>query len=293
MRASGAPPLHCRQVRCNIEPCQRWLDAWTEAEPPAYRNRACRPFHSRRANPDVPHDSLLYVRRMSDLRRYDEQEIAEILRRATEADGTTPTAAGSGLTLAEIQEIGGEVGIASSRIERAARSLDSPEASPMIRFLGAPRSVTRTVPLERPMSDDEWMRLVVILRETFGARGTVESIGPLRTWYNGNLQVHVEPWEGAHRVRMSTFKGNVTELTTSGLVFLLIGVFTALLIYAKNGLDAGLIMSAALSAVGIGIIGSTRLSLPSWAHRRAVQMEDIAERIPRLLSERSGAEGAS
>jgi hypothetical protein len=225
---------------------------------------------------------------MSDSRRYDEQEIAEILRRATEADEALPkNTAGAGLTLPQIQEVGSEVGIAAERIERAARSLDLPKASPPASFLGAPRSVARMVPLDRPLSDDEWMRLVVILRETFGAKGTVESIGPLRTWYNGNLQVHVEPWEGGHRVRMSTFKGNVTELTGMGAAFLLMAVFTAFLIYFKKGMDAGLIMSAMFGALGLGVIGSTRFALPAWADRRAAQMEEIAERIPRLLDERS------
>ena len=237
----------------------------------------------------MPHDSRLYVRHMSDSRRYGEQEIAEILRRASEAEEVAPPpAAGTGLTLAQIQEVGGEVGIAAARIERAARSLDLPEASPPVRFLGAPRSVTRMVPLDRPLSDDEWVRLVVILRETFGAKGTVESIGPLRTWYNGNLQVHVEPWEGGHRVRMSTFKGNVTELTVMGSVFLLMAIFTGLLIYFKKGMDVGLIMSAMFGALGLGVIGSTRLGLPAWADRRAAQMEEIAERIPRRLDEQSG-----
>mgnify|MGYP001819469135 CR=1 FL=1 len=225
---------------------------------------------------------------MSDSRRYDEQEIAEILRRATEADEALPPAAGTGLTLAQIQEIGGEVGIASERIESAARVLDLPEASPPARFLGAPRSVAHVVPLDRPLTDDEWMRLVVILRETFEARGTVESVGPLRTWYNGNLHVHVEPWEGGHRVRMSTLKGNVTELTTMGAMFLLMAVFTAFIIYAKKGMDPGLIMSALFGVLGLGVIGRTRLALPAWADRRAAQMEEIAERIPRLMSDPSG-----
>jgi hypothetical protein len=206
---------------------------------------------------------------MSDSRRYDEQEIAEILQRATEADEAAPPAAGSGLTLAQIQEVGSEVGIPTARIERAARSLDLSKASPPASFLGAPRSVTRMVPLDRPLSDDEWMRLVVILRETFGAKGTVESIGPLRTWYNGNLQVHVEPWENGHRVRMTMF----------------MAILTGLLIYFKKGMDVGLIMSAMFGALGLGAIGSARIALPSWADRRAAQMEEIAERIPRLLDD--------
>lgn len=231
---------------------------------------------------------------MSDSRRYDEQEIAEILRLATETDDAgadeaarSPAAARAGLTLAQIQEIGGEVGIAPARIEHAARALEPSlsDVAPPVRFLGAPRSVSRTVALDRPLTDEEWMRLVALLRETFGARGSVEAIGALRTWYNGNLQVHAEPWEGGHRVRMSTFKGNVTELTIMGSVFLFMAILTGLLIYFKKGMDVGLLMSAMFGALGIGVIGTTRLALPSWANKRAAQMEEIAERIPRLLDE--------
>ena len=247
-------------------------------------------LEQRAEDPYVRLDSRLYVCRMSDLRRYDEQEIAEILRRATEADETTTApAVGTGLTLAQIQEVGGEVGIAAARIERAARSLDLPRPSPPARFLGAPRSVSRVVPLDRPLTDDEWMRLVVILRETLGAQGAVESIGPLRTWYNGNLQVHAEPCESGHRIRMGTFKENVTELTIMGSLFLFMAVLTGLLIYFKKGMDAGLIMSGMFGALGLGVIGSTRLALPLWADRRAAQMEEIAERIPRLLEEQGGS----
>ncbi len=47
-------------------------------------------------------------------------------------------------------------------------------------------------------------------------------------------------------------------------------------------MDVGLIMSAMFGALGLGVIGSTRIALPSWADRRAAQMEEIAERIPRL-----------
>jgi hypothetical protein len=84
---------------------------------------------------------------------------------------------------------------------------------------------------------------------------------------------------------MSTFKGNVTEMTAMGGAFLFMAILTGLLIYFKKGMDVGLIMSAMFGALGLGAIGSARMSLPSWADRRADQMEEIAERIPRLLDD--------
>ena len=55
--------------------------------------------------------------------------------------------------------------------------------------------------------------------------------------------------------------------------------------YFKKGLDVGLIMSAMFGALCLGVIGSTRIALPSWADRRAAQMEEIAGRIPRRLGD--------
>ena len=65
---------------------------------------------------------------MSDTRRYDEDEIAEILERATTNVGAVQpatTGSGQGLTLEEIQEIGSEVGIAPTRISDAAQAMAS------------------------------------------------------------------------------------------------------------------------------------------------------------------------
>jgi hypothetical protein len=219
-------------------------------------------------------------------RRYDEEEVAEILRIATEAnEAVASRAAGThGLTLADIQEIGGEVGIAPARIEHAAREVERTTAATLPTttaqpggFLGAPRSVSRVVPLPRSLDDEEWMRLVVRLRETFGARGKIETVGPLRTWYNGNLQVHVEPADDGYRLRMSTFKGNVTEVATMGVVFLVMAVLMGTMIVLQKGIGPGLALAAFFGSLGLGALGTTRLALPRWADERGSQMDEIAE----------------
>ena len=227
-------------------------------------------------------------------RRYDESEIAEILRRATELDARdeAPSAAASALpagatrdlTLVQVQEIAAEVGIDAAVVERAARSLDLAATRPPARFLGAPRSVSHTVPLARAMTDGEWHRTVALLREAFGAKGEVETLGPLRTWHNGNLQVHVEPSEDGYRLRMYTYKGNVGELTAAAVIFLVMMVLIGGLIYFKRGIDPGLMVPAMFGLAGGGLLGGTRLSLPRWAAEREAQFEALGERVPRLLA---------
>ncbi len=224
---------------------------------------------------------------MTGPRRYDEQEIAEILRRASEVEtGVASTPARlAGLTLDEIQQIAGEVGIEPTRIERAARELEPVSIGPEVTWLGAPRSVSRVVALPRRMTDDEWTRLVVLLRETFDARGEVETTGPIRTWHNGNLEVHVEPVDDGYRLRMRTLKGEVEAISVVAISVLMVALIMAVAIVGKRGIDPALFISAIFAAGGFGMLATTRLRLPGWAAERKSQMEEIATRVDRMMRE--------
>ena len=77
---------------------------------------------------------------MTEERRYTDDEVAEILDRATDTSpgGSTPASSGTGLTLSELHDIGDEVGIGKDVISRAASSLDriDPVVAPDRKFLG-------------------------------------------------------------------------------------------------------------------------------------------------------------
>src|SRR5690242_2363980 len=128
-------------------------------------------------------------------RRYSDEEVSAIFARATEGASASPVgeAQQDGLTLAELQEIGAEVGIAPSAVAAAAKSLVSAAAPEGRTFLGLPVSVGRTVNFDRKLTEDEWEQLVVELREVFNARGTMSGSGGFRQWTNGNLQALLEP----------------------------------------------------------------------------------------------------
>ena len=226
---------------------------------------------------------------MSDARRYDEDEIAEILELATtNLGGTHPPAkgGGEGLTLEEIQDIGSEVGIAPARIADAARAMASRSLlGPTKTFLGAPRSVNRIVPMERAMNDEEWSRLVADLRQTFDAVGTTSVQGDLRTWRNGNLHVYVEPDGDRYRVRMRTHKGNVVPRIAVSAAFIFMAVLLASDMLVGGAVFRELLPALMFGAIGVGTLAFTRASLPRWALERATQMEGLAERLPLLLKD--------
>jgi hypothetical protein len=215
-------------------------------------------------------------------RHYNDEEIAEIFRQAAEGpQGTSvQSASQEGMTLAELREIGREAGIAPEAVDRAAKSLDVRPRAGSRKFLGLPLGVERTIDLGRRLTDEEWERLVVELREVFGARGTVSSSGSFRQWTNGNLQALLEPTRNGQRLRLRTTKGNFATLMAGGGMMLFAGIFTAVATtLAGHFAGAAAIDAAIFSAVGAGIMGSAALRLPGWARLRGDQMEAITTRL--------------
>ena len=220
-------------------------------------------------------------------RRFSDAEAAQIFERAASGHEVRATRAAEGMTLAELQSIGQEVGIPAEEIRRAALSVSHDSARSTRSFLGMTTGVGHTVPLARKLTDEEWERFIVEVRETFDARGTLTSQGSLKQWSNGNLQVLLEPTDAGHRVRFRTVKGNAPGTLGGGLVITavaVIGEMTAVLTGAVN--DVGLLASFGfLGAIGIGMASTSALGLPRWARARKSQMEELGARVSAMALE--------
>lgn len=219
-------------------------------------------------------------------RRYSEAEVAAIFEQAAEAQQIVrrELAPGEGMTLAQLQEIGREVGIPAEFVAQAARSLERPAARAERRFLGFPIGVGRSVELGRRLSDDEWERLVVDLRQTFDARVTVRQHGSFREWTNGNLQALLEPTETGHRLRLRTVKGDARGLMTAGLSALGMGAAVVIAMALGGRLGAEYPAVAFLWLTGLGLFGAGALRLPGWARLRRRQMDEVAARLEAAAS---------
>lgn len=221
-------------------------------------------------------------------RRFNEAEVAAIFERAAEAQqtGQRQLPSGEGMTLSELQEIGREVGFSPELVAQAAKGIDRGGRPTSRHFLGLPVGVGRTIDLDRKLSDEEWERFVVDLRETFDARGTLRHEGSFRQWTNGNLQALLEPTATGHRIRLRTVKGDAFGLIVGGLGML--GIASAALIAAvlRGGVgDAGMLSSLGfLATMGAGMFGIGALRLPGWARLRRRQMEDVAARVALVAS---------
>lgn len=217
-------------------------------------------------------------------RQYTDDEVAAIFARATELQNATPRAlpgSRTGMSLAQLQEIGREAGIPAEFVAEAARAIDRPAPPRDPKLLGLTLGVSHTVELGRTMSEDEWDRFVVDLRETFDARGKIQIEGSFRSWSNGNLQVMLEPVDDGHRVRFRTVRGEARGLLMAGLA--MVGAATATVIAAVS--TTAVPVTTAISGVmgmglvGVGLFASAAVRLPGWAKLRRTQMQRLGARL--------------
>jgi hypothetical protein len=213
-------------------------------------------------------------------RRFNEEEVAAIFKQATEAKQTPQRElpSGEGLTLVEIQEIGRQVGIVPELVTQAAASLVQAGTPTSRKLLGLTVGVGRTIELDRKLTEDEWDRLVVDLRETFDARGTVRQEGSFRQWTNGNLQVLLEPTPTGQRIRLRTVKANARAWLMGGLVASGIAGIVAIAA-VLGGSHNNLIIAADIAVIAAGQLALGAMQLPGWARLRRKQMEQIAARL--------------
>jgi hypothetical protein len=224
-------------------------------------------------------------------RRFNETEVAAIFERATEVQlpGRRQASAAEGMTLAELQEIGREVGIPEESIALAAQTIEQGGLPSARTFLGLPLGVARTVNLGRKITDDEWEQFVVDLRETFNARGTVRSQGSLRQWTNGNLQALLEPTPTGHRIRLRTVKGDALGMLVGGVgIFTVSAALWSVAVLQGTLGNRGMLAEVALMGIlGAAMFATTALRLPGWARTRQRQMEDVAARVALATSKSS------
>lgn len=220
-------------------------------------------------------------------RRYSDDEVTEILRRATVPRPESPRAlaAQDGMTLAQLEAIAREAGIEPDRVVAAAREIDIPRDTPK-RTVGVPVSISRSVELPRKLSDAEWEFLVTRLRETFEASGKLEAHGSLRQWANGNLRVMLEPGINGHRVRFVSMNAAVRARLAGGALAAGFGAVVTL-VASTVGSDA---VAAAFGTSGIvGIIGalvftSGHAAAKRWRDHRRAQFDALAAELERLTA---------
>ena len=244
---------------------------------------------------------------MTSERRFTEQEVAYILERAAAAEQEEPSGLNArelsdgvsvrptGMTLTQLTDVAREAGLSPDAVVRAACEVERGDLVPTQRVtaFGLPVGVGRIVEFSRTVTDPEWERMVVALRETFQARGTARQEGSLRSWNNGNLTAMLEPTANGHRLRLTTHKGDASGMITLGVTMLSIATLMAAIVVFKQVSPMPWWSPGVFVGIGLAAIGQSVLRLPRWARTRASQMEAFGEVATRILEESDARPGAA
>ena len=230
-------------------------------------------------------------------KQYTDAEVGAMLKRATELQEQAGLDDHT-LSLAEIEQIAGEIGIDPAFLRVAATEASQMSSNSRGSLTGAPFSVEAVRVADGEMSEEQWADVVQEIRRYMGGTGLSSEIGRSREWsrFVG---------EGDGRFNLSSShafvrpaKGRTTiELRRSvrGLAFLgypiavVVGLLLPEVIFDGLALTALEKLAILTGSVGGGV-GSVRLGIGLWVERAHRRIADLADRIQQIVEQDSTLE---
>lgn len=213
-------------------------------------------------------------------RRYDDDQVARILKRATEIQRAEPTAADpTGLTISELAEIAREAGIDPSILRRAALEVERPGATEGIgsKLAGAPIRLQMEEVVAAELPAERFDGIVPLIQRATDFQGTVSAVGRTLTWKSRadstssqNVQVTVQ--DGMTLIRI--------EERFTGMAG---GLFGGVLGGVGGGVGFGLapLVGMALGSVAAAVIFPVVVAGSTYAAARAVFVAYVRKREAR------------
>lgn len=239
-------------------------------------------------------------------RRYTEEEVGLILRRATEMQRAEPTALDpAGLTLAELEEIAAEAGIDPGMLRQAASELHVHRPETLgSRLAGAPLHVDIESVIEGELPWERVEELVATIQARTTGQGTASAVGRTLTWTSRTeenalaQQVLVSVRGGQTLIRnhesfgglAAGWFGGIMGGVGAGVGFGLGGALSATL-----GLGAGLIALPLATVTGSYFLA--RAIFTAQVRRRQAAAQSLVDRLAEqvesaLAEERAGLPSA-
>jgi hypothetical protein len=151
-------------------------------------------------------------------RKYDRDEIKEIVRDAVGMDAGSPTG-DTGLTIGSVQRVAAEAGIAPQHVRAAAAERAMPALAPKVTVFGMSAKVDLEVVLDREVPEDDHFGLLETIQDTLGVEGAVvPAVGTGFSWASHQGQVgetgplttvQVNPRKGVTKIRISEDESKV------------------------------------------------------------------------------------
>jgi hypothetical protein len=222
-----------------------------------------------------------------DDRRFTDQEVAQVLQRATEIEERRATTSpATGLSLAELRDIAREVGLSPDVIDEAVGALQARGRTPGASVLGAPLSskVVRGVPGQ--LSEQSLQGLIRLLEDRVEATGTVsEALGTVRWTSTGRGHKFDRTTQVSFHSKSDETQIQVVQRYPSGLRMVLHalpalwgGMIGGGVAASAGGISTATAMGIALASVGLGL-GIGRSIWTGLARRNAREVERVAEEL--------------
>lgn len=217
-------------------------------------------------------------------RRFTDEEVREILDRAVRRLPAGAPVRGEGLTLAELQDIGKEVGIEPARLEDAARAVTLARGNRPNGLLGGPTVLRFERTAKGRLAPEDTPEVLNVIRSTMGLQGEVdESHGSLE-WSakgeSGERSVTVSSRDGRTTIRGFANLSGTAALTyvPAGALGLIVSV-ASLLRYAKHGNAVALIVSVAVLIVLYPLL---RTVYGKLSGSESARLERVVDELARL-----------
>ncbi len=224
-------------------------------------------------------------------RRYDDKELAAILRAASEAqaEGISPDDS-KGLTLPEIEKLAAEVGIDPRHVAAAAERLEgAPRGSRPFALFGALASERLDRTGEGAFDETGWEDAIGELRKCFGSAGEVSRVGSSREWLArtdmGSAHLTAQPRGGQTRFRLSLDRtGMITTLWMLGSIAAFLGSMALAIIIG------GRLHMAALAILSIFVLIGLLTTLAwtttrRWSERQLADARLALDRLAEMTTE--------
>lgn len=228
-------------------------------------------------------------------RRFDDQEVALILREATLLDAESasekryhPTARGEGLTLAELKEIAAEAGIDPGRIEHAAQTLMArPDQSPFRVFLGTDSRIRVRSEFPGPLDASALSEALQEIRSVAPDQGTSSVLPGGIEWTLqdewGSRSVSIAATPDGSRLEVTGNFDNTARLAAAGAAVTagvgVVGVAAAAAAVGPWGL-------ALAPVVAVGALGIPRIFAGLYVRKEGERLTQLAHRLGSFISER-------
>lgn len=226
-------------------------------------------------------------------RRYDERDVAAILREAAENQASRMESGemGAGMTLAEIQRLAKEVGIDADQVAAAAARRESRhEKAEVSRFWGGSAQLIRTRTSDGELDDSAWEEIVAELRAALGEPGTIGKMGASNEWTGGNgfLSVHfsAKPQDGTTRFRITLDQSALFVRWLFTFAGIVLGSAVAGAMMSKAGVWPLAIWGILLALASL-VCFATNRAIARWQARNIGLANSLLNRAEELVPERT------